>query len=246
MHPLPPSDPELDPILEAWKTDHLPIPNIGDAVISRLTQNRRPGIGSRIADAFAHLMPLNFYRWMPAAVSAACVLLTVGVWLSFKEHNRLNRDQLISAYMSAIDPVYRFNTILEGHPDPLPLASLASKNNDPMTVLLRQLEDEFSIDNAASGRLEALHSEYKPLIEDHHRKLLAEKELYEIFEARRKNNEVIDFMLLFEWVKRQESLSSTSRETTRKLLMEMLSVLPQEKRELLQEAIAASPQNPLI
>lgn len=246
MHQLPPSDPEIDPILDAWTTDHLPIPSLEHAVISRLTQAKRPGLIARIADGFANFIPLNFYRWMPAAVSAACILLTVGVWFSFKEHNQLNRDQLIVAYMSAIDPVYRFKTMLDGQPDPLPIASLASHRKDPMTFLLRQLEDEFSIDGNESGRLEALHQEYRPAIEDYHQKLLAEKELYEIFEARRKNNESIDFMLLFEWVQRQESLSTTSRETTRKLLMEMLSVLPQEKRQLLHEAIMATPQNPLI
>jgi len=179
----------------------------------------------------------------PLAVSScacAVILMACTALLLVREHNL--REQLAAqsqSYFLMIDPVAHINA-LNGQP---------ASGKEPSTVeMLAWMRDRFDLSREQFQDLVVLHEEYNDRLVTLYKELSGVQAEYATYETRRVNNEDIDFMALYDLLKKRDALRKDSTETSTQLVELVLRVLtPDQKREylsLLNDSISHPEKSP--
>lgn len=215
----------LEKRLENWKVAAPIDPQIKQHVLRRIAvheaEENRGGLASCL------------FGWItnkPLAVSSfSCALLLMActVVLLVREHTL--RDQIATqsqSYFLMINPVAHIDA-MNGHS--------GNSINKPSTVeMLAWMRERFDLSREQFQQLVTLHEEYNDRLVTLYTELSAVRTEYATFETRRMNNDDIDFMALYDLLKKRDALRNDSTKTSGQLVELVLRVLtPAQKREYL-------------
>ncbi|HNX04816.1 MAG TPA: hypothetical protein PKI32_04905 [Opitutales bacterium] len=217
------SEDRLTPIetrLSSWQVSVPSDPNLRQQVLRRIDIMESQGEGrsfpGRILDWVAlNQLPAAIFACAAAILICAASIFTIG---------RANRDERMShAYFVLINPVARV------------AADNITSNGEPSVVdMLSWMKDRFDLSREQFTQLVVLHEDYNDRLMTLYRELSAIQSQYKTFDDQRMNNDMIDFMALYDLLQKRDSLRRDSVTTSNQLVELTLRVLtPQQKREFL-------------
>ncbi|MCH6258515.1 hypothetical protein MLD52_18280 [Puniceicoccaceae bacterium K14] len=218
---MPPDHDELDELLDAWK-----VPFQRDEELLQRTSKR---VRSESAHLDISSNKLVFLLSRPLYASlAAAALVVLGVFLAnvTGPRNTSSENQSIASYRSMIDPVYRLK---RGAP--------YSKEVNLSESTITWLKDELHLSKKQYIAIESLHNSHQPLFYTLYRELESLEHGYTAFDASRKNDDVIDFIALFELLQKQKEIRQQSIEETIHLINEMYQLLSLEQQKAFEKII---------
>jgi hypothetical protein len=210
----------LEKRLESWKVSAPSDPQIKQHVLRRIAVAQ--------AEKGHRRNEVGWLGWILdnrlAASSIVCVAALMACTGTLLVRERNLRTQLAAeshSYFLMINPVAHIDA--DG-------AGLDSE--EPSTVdMLAWMQERFDLSRDQFQQLVTLHEEYNDRLVTLYKELYAVRSEYASYEDRRLKNEDIDFMALYDLLKKRDTLRKDSTETSRQLVELVLRVLnPDQKR----------------
>jgi hypothetical protein len=220
------SNTPIDERLAQWQVNAPVDPQLKQHVLRRIavldSEDSRTGIER-----------FSLIRWLLSNPIAACVfalavLVITGTSLMVA-HERSLRMQMAQSqlYFLIIDPVARAQAADEH--------TLAGKNGEPNVVeMLAWMKTRFNLSREQFAQLVVLHKEYSDKLMTLYAELRDLDAGYQTFEKQRLNDDMIDFMALYDLLRKRDAVRADSTTTSHQLVELVLRVLtPEQKREYL-------------
>lgn len=202
--------------LDAWKVEPPLDPDLKAQVMQRIAweeRSRRSGDAQRL---FGSNWPLILMGGV-----AACVLLLIGSFAGMQWAKNSSLQEVgiqQQAYLQLIDPVAR----LQDSSADLQSSEVERPN---LVSMLSWMQGQLNLSKDQFVELVELHQQYELQFEELYRNLLEVRRSYDGFESLRANNQMIDFVALYDLLERRRALESDAHQTSGALVKAILQIL---------------------
>lgn len=219
------NDDEFDELLDNWQPGFRPDPELEVQVRHRLRNTRlldeRPKRQNPLVRFIASPMQ--------AALGAAA-LIAFGIFIAHTLQSWFapSDQYLLAQYRSAIDPIYRLSS---GSQIDQRSASPSNRSQQDLDKTLAWLEEQLQLEKSQHEHFTTLHASYCASLDMLYAELLSLREGYNQMDRERIDNNVVDFLALYQLLNDQEALRTRSIQLTEELLQKAFEVLDDDQRQ---------------
>jgi hypothetical protein len=200
----------LENRLSEWKVDLPTDPQLGNHVLNRIA-------AARTRRAPAAIIPV--LKWSTGLAAALAFLAVIFI------NDRDAREELLAdnagTYQLMIDPVSRAHTAK---------APATGLNGDSLIDQLAWMQDRLDLSQEQFLELVDLHNRYAGQFETLYTELVRLESRYEEFEQLRVNNEMIDFLALYEVLSERKEKEGSAMALSRELVARVSAILRADQR----------------
>lgn len=210
----------LEKRLESWKVSVPSDPQIKQHVLRRIAVAQAEKGHHRNENGWLGWVLDN--RLAVSSIACAAVLMACTGTLLVREHNlRVQLAAESQSYFLMINPVAHIEA-----------DGAWTNREEPSTLdMLAWMQERFDLSRDQFQQLVTLHEEYNDRLLTLYKELSAVQSEYASYEDRRMKNEDIDFMALYDLLKKRDALRKDSTATSSQLVELVLRVLtPDQKR----------------
>ena len=221
-------DEKLEKLLNQWQPSCKPDPMLAERVedqIEMLESARKPSFLAPFAEWLRGVTASPAYAGGLAVILVVCGIGISQIWKGSTHHSA---EQLSSIYRLSIDPVYRLEASAEEARHAAEAALMAGL---PLNESLVWLQGELDLDKGQYSVFIDLHTQYRESFDELFGELVELRRGYQKFEKDRKQDDVIDFMALYDLLQKQKQLREMSEELTRELLIKAAEIMEPEQKE---------------
>jgi|GEM_PF-2544588 len=210
--------------LAAWKVDAPSDPHLKQRVLHRIAI----GQADENSGIFSSLLPLRWLAKCPIlATTLTCVALFFActtVYLSQQKDLNVRMAENSRTYFLMINPV--------AHVDASSKSDFYATKEDPSLIdMLAWMRRSLDLSRDQFQALVALHAQYEDRFVALYKDLSEIQVEYQVFDNKRLNNDMIDFMELYDLLRERDTLRECSEQTSRQLIDLVLQVLTPEQAQ---------------
>jgi len=202
------SDP-LEKHLSKWKVSFERDPLLSTHVLNRISSDKHSGL-------FANR--LSVFRW--AGGIAAMAALIVGA-LIINQQFKDRGSYVESSYLQMIDPVFRIHAESRNE---------LQGTGGSLIQRLAWMQDKLELSQDQFMDLVELHTSYAHRFDELYEELVRLEDRYEEFEELRKQNEMIDFIALYEVLTERKEMEQNSGALSSEFVAKVASHLRPDQR----------------
>ena len=162
---------------------------------------------------------------LSAGIAAVLIIGTVFI-INQRAHVRILQNH---QYLSLIDPVTRANLHEE------------SPAKDRLLVQLSWIQDRLDLSSDQFMKLVELHQNYSDKFDGLYEELIRLESQYDRFEELRMNNEMVDFMALYEVLTHRKETETVANNLSRELIARVTSILTPSQRTAYLSMVSPNP-----